>query len=525
MFATARRARSPGVLAYPFPGAAGVLARVEAAFDRCFGAHANPWRHLGALGFHLFWIVVVSGVYLYVVFDTSVAGAWQSVQALSTEQPWAGGLMRSLHRYASAAFAAVILLHVGCEFVRGRYAGARWFTWISGVPLVWLALGSGVVGYWLVWDQLALFSAVATMEWLDAAGVFGVSLARNFLTPESVDDRLFSLFVFLHIGLPLLLLLGMWVHIKRLSRPETVPARALGAGTLAALLVLSLFAPVTSAGPADAMRAEPALALDWFYLAPHALMYETSPGALWAVATVLTLALAACPLLGRAHRPAVARVDPANCNGCRRCFEDCPHGAITMHPHPDARIGAELAVVDPALCTACGICAGACPSSTPFRSVRELVTGIDMPQQRIGALRETLQSELARLSGPARIVVLGCSNSVEVEALRSPDTAALTFMCAGQMPPSFVEFALRNGAHGVVVATCPEDGCAYRLGGRWTQQRLDGLREPYLRARVPREQMRVVACAPHEAADLRRAVEALRTRRSHASAAEEVVHG
>ena len=118
--------------------------------------------------------------------------------------------------------------------------------------------------------------------------MFGVSLARNFLTPDSVDDRLFSLFVFLHIGLPLLLLLGMWVHIKRLSRPETVPARALGVGTLAALLALSVIAPVTSADPADALQVPPALALDWFYLAPHVLMYETSPQVLWAVAAVLT---------------------------------------------------------------------------------------------------------------------------------------------------------------------------------------------------------------------------------------------
>ncbi len=525
MCAMARSDPPPGTLPAPFPAAADALARVERMFDRCFGARANPWRHLGALGFHLFWIVVASGAYLYVVFDTSVAGAWHSGQALSMEQPWTGGLMRSLHRYASAAFATVVLLHVGCEFVRGRYAGARWFTWISGVPLIWLALGSGVVGYWLVWDQVAQFSAVATMEWLDAAGVFGVSLARNFLTPDSVDDRLFSLFVFLHIGLPLLLLLGMWVHIKRLSRPETVPARALGVGTLAALLALSVIAPVTSADPADALQVPPALALDWFYLAPHVLMYETSPQVLWAVAAVLTMALTACPLIGRSFRPPTAVVDPANCNGCRRCFADCPHGAIAMHPHPDARVGAELAVVDPSLCTSCGICAGACPSSTPFRSAKQLETGIDMPQQRVGALRKRLQDELARLSGPVRIVVFGCSNGIEIQTLRSADTATLTFMCAGQMPPSFVEYALRNGAHAVVVASCPEDGCAYRLGERWTLERLAGVREPHLRARVPRGRMRVIGCAPHERAELKRAIDALRAQCSLASGAQEAVHG
>ena len=43
-----------------------------------------PWRHLGALGFALFWVLAASGIYLYIRFDTSVeelawddaAGTW-----------------------------------------------------------------------------------------------------------------------------------------------------------------------------------------------------------------------------------------------------------------------------------------------------------------------------------------------------------------------------------------------------------------------------------------------------------------
>ncbi len=509
----------------PFPGAAGALARLERMFDRCFGARASPCRHLGALGFHLFWIVVASGVYLYVVFDTSVTGAWQSVHALSVEQPWAGGLVRSVHRYASAAFALVLLLHVASEFLRGRYAGARWFTWVTGIPLLWLALASGVVGYWLAWDQRALFSVVATMEWLDALGLFGMSLARNFLLPDSVDDRLFSLFVFLHIGLPLLLLLGMWVHVKRLARPATQPSRALGAGTLAALVLLAMVAPVSSVAPADSLHVEQALRIDWFYLAAHVLMYETSPQALWALALALTVGLGACPLLALGRRPVPAAVDADHCNGCRRCFDDCPYGAISMRAHPDARMGAEIAGVDAALCTACGICAGACPSSTPFRSARKLVSGIDMPQQPVSELRERLLRELGGLSGRVPIVVFGCRNGVEVEPLRDAETVALSLMCAGQLPPAFAEYALRHGAGGVVVATCPEGGCAYRLGERWTAERFAGQREPRLRTRVPRDRIRVVGCAAHEPAALRREIDALRAQRGAPCAGEEAAHG
>ena len=49
------------------------------AFDRVFPAAANPWRHLGSLAFLFFVACLASGVYLYIVFDTSagVAGHGQ----------------------------------------------------------------------------------------------------------------------------------------------------------------------------------------------------------------------------------------------------------------------------------------------------------------------------------------------------------------------------------------------------------------------------------------------------------------
>jgi hypothetical protein len=41
-----------------------------------------------------------------------------------------------------------------------------------------------------------------------------------------------------------------------------------------------------------------------------------------------------------------------------------------------------------------------------------------------------------------------------------------------------------------VVASCGATACAYRLGGRWTAERLAGQREPYLRAQVRGPQVR-----------------------------------
>jgi coenzyme F420-reducing hydrogenase delta subunit len=90
--------------------------------------------------------------------------------------------------------------------------------------------------------------------------------------------------------------------------------------------------------------------------------------------------------------------------------------------------------------------------------------------------------------------------------------AALSLVCTGQLPPSFIEYALRDGAAGVLVSGCKAGGCEFRLGARWTEERLLGLREPHLRGQVPRERLEVAWADAGEEASLHRALERLRAR-------------
>ena len=483
--------------------------RLERALDRAFGAAANPLRNLGGLGFLLFWVLVVTGVYLYARFDTSIGGAYASIDHLSRAEWYFGGVLRSVHRYAADAFVVATLAHLAREWAAGRFRRFRAFTWISGVPLVWLLYASGIVGCWLVWDARAQFSATATAEWLDALPMFGGALVRNFIFSENVSDRLFSLFVFLHIGLPLLLLAGMWVHVQRLSQPRTLPPRALALGMLAMLLVLALACPVQSGPPADATRVPAALELDWFVLFAHPLMYATSPVALWVLAGASTVMLVALPWLARVPAPVAARVNLANCNGCGRCVADCPYQAVLLAPRSDGRRG-ERAWVLEARCAACGICAGACPSATPFRSVPELVSGIDLPDLTVHDLRRRLARALGRFSGRRSMIVFACAEAARSEALAGPDSAVLELRCLAMLPPSFIEYALRRGAAGVLLLGCREGECAFRLGMQLAAARLAAEREPHLRPSVPRDRIRTVACAPGEERRAAAALAALR---------------
>ncbi len=73
---------------------------------------------------------------------------------------------------------------------------------------------------------------------------------RNFIYTHSVSDRFFSLLSFMHIGLPLGVLLLMWIHVQRVPKAKTTPPRPVVVGLVGSLLVLSIARPALSQGGA-----------------------------------------------------------------------------------------------------------------------------------------------------------------------------------------------------------------------------------------------------------------------------------
>ncbi len=355
---------------------------IEAWFNISFGPDWNPLYHLGTLTFFFFWIVLISGLYLFIFFDLSLQRAYSSVEYLTNEQWYIGGVMRSLHRYASDAAIVTILIHMFREFSLDRYRGFRWFSWFTGVPTLWFVIALGITGYWLVWDELGLYIAVLSSQLMDALPIVSGSMARNFLDGQ-LTDRFFILMGFLHLlGQPMLLVFVLWIHVKRMAHVEINPPRGLAIGSFIALLILSFAWPATSNAPADLTKVPAVLNLDWFYLNVYPLLEYWTPEQTWMLTLGITFLLMIMPWLPPKKTGKAAEVHLDHCNGCGQCADDCPFDAITVQARTDdARWEYEVKVL-PDLCAACGICVGSCPSSNPFRKA----------QSKLETVREGMRS-------------------------------------------------------------------------------------------------------------------------------------
>lgn len=118
--------------------------------------------------------------------------------------------------------------------------------------------------------------------------------------------------------------------------------------------------------------------------------------------------------------------------------------------------------------------------------------------------------ELARQPGRPRIVGFLCDFSVDVSSLieadgtmrDAPNVKLIKVPCSGFVRPSWLEFALRNGAEGVFVCGCPLGDCFNRLGNNLIGDRVVQLRRRFERQKIHPDRISAIYYGLHDQAGL-----------------------
>lgn len=459
------------------------LARADALANRLYGSRYNPLHQSGAITIALLIVLVVTGVYLLLFYRV---GDPHGSVARITEQRWLGAWIRTLHRYASDAALVAAGLHALRMFAQRRSWGRRTMPWLSGLLLFGLILVCGWTGFVMIWDDFGRLLAVQGARLIDLVPLFSDPISRAFVGDRDIPAAFFFLNLFLHIVLPIGLAMFLWLHVSRVARPVLLPPRRLLWGMVGVLTAVSLVWPIGMAPEASVFRVPDEVDLNVYYGVWILLLRFIPPP--WFAATALLIAavLVLVPRLtrpGAAERLAPSAVDERRCTGCRQCALDCPYEAISMIARGDGR--AELvARVDAERCVSCGICAGSCAPMGVGPTGR---TGRDQ-------LERARQFAASCGLAPEQVVVIACARGGGGLAANSTILGAAVhpIECAGALHTSVIEYFLRAGAGGVLVASCHARDCWNREGAVWLEQRLYHDREAELQARVNRRRVALV---------------------------------
>jgi quinol-cytochrome oxidoreductase complex cytochrome b subunit/coenzyme F420-reducing hydrogenase delta subunit len=490
----------------------GLFQRLDRLVSRALPEELNPLAQTGAIANTSFIIACVSGVLLLIWYSTSVHHAYSSIQAMA-EAPFSSGLVRSIHRYSSDACMLFVLLHSAKLFFARRFGGSRWLAWVTGIFLIGTLWFVGWLGYWLVWDARAQEVALGTARMLDVLPIFADPLSRSFLTDSTVNSLLFFVVFFLHMLIPLLMGIALWLHITRLSRSRFLTRGWMTVWVVGATLALSLLFPADAAGPARMTVTPDRFSIDWWYLMPIALTDRLSSGALWAIALIGGGVLFSLPWLLAKGRARVAEVKSDRCNACEQCVKDCPYDAIRMVPREPAGRHALVAQVQASKCVGCGICAGSCNSA-----------GIGLPWFDVHDKRRHVEQlvKAAIADGTPPMIAFACGESAGAQLTideRSgacselPGYRVIRVPCAGWVHSLSVERLLRRGAPGVLIVGCGPGSAMYREGPKWSELRMQAEREPMLRLnKVSPDRVRVLELFRHERRELLEEAERFRRR-------------
>lgn len=453
--------------------------KLEGLVNRFTKSDFNPFYHLGTLTIFMLLVLIGTGIYLTAIYRPGLDVAYATVEKIDSN--WFGLLMRSVHRYASDAMILLIILHLLKMLFSDRYWGSRWLAWTSGwimLAVTWLV---GTFGYWLIWDERAQWMTEYMMNTL--AGTSGLTYVATDIASRTFSN--FVIILFLHVFLPLIGFLGIYIHGLRLSRARWWSPRWVSVQAIVGLVILSLIKPAMSAPRADLSRLVESVPMDAYYLGFLPLIDAWGNVIFWGLVILVGGTLFLLPWLTSGRDLGPASVTDPKCTGCNICYAECPFDAIRMVERDDDSGFQKLAIINAKQCTGCGICVGACPTNA-----------IDMAggynnEQVFGAIKGALHREKKEgnpvtvlfashrdeaLGGlPAVLNVNGANPPVTVSAWREKEAARVVtavLPSASTVNIEWIKSLENEGARDVVILSHPYDDGIYREDSHWLLNRL-----------------------------------------------------
>ncbi|MEI7543221.1 MAG: cytochrome bc complex cytochrome b subunit [Mycobacteriaceae bacterium] len=217
---------------------------------------------LGEIAMYSFIVLLLTGVYLTLFFDPSMAevtynGVYQPLRGIQMSRAYEtalnisfevrGGLfVRQVHHWAALLFAASIMVHLARIFFTGAFRRPREANWVIGSILLILAMFEGFFGYSLPDDLLSgtgIRAALSSISlgipvigtWMHWA-LFGGDFPGDIIIP-----RLYAIHILLFPGI-MLALIGMHLALVWFQKHTQFPGPGRTETNVVGVRVMPVFA-------------------------------------------------------------------------------------------------------------------------------------------------------------------------------------------------------------------------------------------------------------------------------------------
>nr|AAA69714.1 cytochrome b [Drosophila melanogaster]AAC47822.1 cytochrome b [Drosophila melanogaster] len=170
----------------------------------------SSWWNFGSLLGLCLIIQILTGLFLAMHYTADINLAFYSVNHICRDVNY-GWLLRTLHANGASFFFICIYLHVG----RGIYYGSYKFTptWLIGVIILFLVMGTAFMGYVLPWGQMSFWVATVITNLLYAIPYLGMDLVQWLWGGFAVDNATLTRFFTFHFILPFIVLAMTMIHL------------------------------------------------------------------------------------------------------------------------------------------------------------------------------------------------------------------------------------------------------------------------------------------------------------------------
>ncbi|QBY01888.1 cytochrome b [Rhodophyticola sp. CCM32] len=155
---------------------------------------------------------IVTGIVLVMHFTPHVDMAFASIEHImrNVNGGWA---IRYLHMNGASFFFIAVYMHIFRGLYYGSYKAPREITWIIGMLIYLMMMGTAFMGYVLPWGQMSFWGATVITGLFGAIPFIGDSIQTWLLGGPAVDNATLNRFLSLHYLLPFVILGLVIVHV------------------------------------------------------------------------------------------------------------------------------------------------------------------------------------------------------------------------------------------------------------------------------------------------------------------------